>query len=54
MKGLRVHDAVFCDVDAEKDKYAPQFILKNVSGVTLRDVNGVKDVELKMAERNEL
>ncbi len=49
-----VHDAVFYDVDAEKGNNAPQFIMKNVSGVTLRDVKGVKDVKVDKAERKEL
>ena len=49
-----VHNANFNHVDAQKGDGAPQFILKNVSNITLHQVNGVEDITLKKEEKREL
>lgn len=49
-----VHDARFFNVDAQKGEGAPQFILKNVSNITIHEVNGVKDVKIKKEDKKEL
>ena len=45
-----VHDASFSHVDAQKGVDAPQFILKNVSNISIHEVNGVENVKLKKLE----
>ncbi len=46
-----VHDASFSHIDAQKGVDAPQFILKNVSNISIHEVNGVDDVKLEKVER---
>ena len=41
-----VHDARFYDIDAEQGAGAPQFILKNVSNISIHEVDGVKNIKL--------
>ena len=49
-----VHDAEFYHIDAQKGKDAPNFILKNVSTISIHQVEGVKDTKLEKAEKTEL
>ena len=49
-----VHDVSFSHIDAQKGVDAPQFILKNVSNISIHEVNGVEDVKLKKVEKKEL
>lgn len=49
-----VHDAGFFHIDAQQGVDAPQFILKNVSNISIHDVNGVDDVKLDKVEKEEL
>jgi hypothetical protein len=49
-----VHDASFYHIDAQKGKDALQFILKNVSNISIHEVNEVDDIELEKAENKEL
>jgi hypothetical protein len=49
-----VHDASFCDVDAQMAEGAPQFILKNASNFSVRDVNGVDDAKIEKTENKVL
>ncbi len=49
-----VHDAKFFNVDAQKGVDAPQFILKNVSNISIHEVDGVEDVKLEKVEKKEL
>jgi len=49
-----VHNADFYHVDAQKGKDAPQFILKNVSNISIHDVNGVDDTKVKKVNNKEL
>jgi len=49
-----VHDASFNYIDAQKGDKAPQFIFKNVSNISIHEVNGVDDVKLDKAKRKQL
>ena len=49
-----VHDADFYNVDAQKGEGASQFILKNVSNISMHRVDGVKDTEVEKAKQKEL
>lgn len=49
-----VHNASFSDIDAEKGEGVPQFILKNVTSFSARSVNGINDVKLQKADRQDL
>lgn len=49
-----VHDASFSHIDAQKGDDAPQFILKNVSKISIHEVNGVDDVKLDIVVKREL
>lgn len=49
-----VHNARFTNVDAQKGEGAPQFILKNVTNFSARDVNGVEDVNVQKIEKQDL
>jgi len=49
-----VHDASFYYIDAQKGENAPQFILKNVSNISIHEVNGVDDVKLGKVKNKEL
>lgn len=49
-----VHNARFYNVDAQKGEGAPQFILKNVTNFSTRDVSGVRDGQIEKAEMKEL
>ncbi|NIA28315.1 MAG: glycoside hydrolase family 28 protein [Actinobacteria bacterium] len=49
-----VHDAEFYHIDAQKGDGAPQFILKNVSDISIHDVKGVDNAKIKKAEKKEL
>lgn len=46
-----VHDASFNHVDAQQGVDAPQFILKNVSDISIHEVNGVDDTKLEKVEK---
>ena len=46
-----VHDACFYHIDAQKGANAPQFILRNASGVSIHGVNGVEDTEPRQGGR---
>ncbi len=49
-----VHDARFYHIDAQIGESAPQFILKNVSNISIHEVNGVDDVKLGKIKKKEL
>ena len=49
-----VHDASFNHIDAQKGVDAPQFILKNVSNISIHEVNWVDDVKLDKVVKREL
>lgn len=49
-----VHDARFSDVDAQKGEDAPQFILKDVTRMSIHEVNGVGDTKLEKAEERQI
>ncbi|RLD83967.1 MAG: glycoside hydrolase family 28 protein [Bacteroidetes bacterium] len=49
-----VHNASFSHIDAQKGKDAPQFILKNVSNISIHEVNELDDVKLGKVEKKEL
>ncbi len=49
-----VHDASFFHIDAEQGVDAPQFILKNVSNISIHEVNGIDDMKLDKVEKKEL
>jgi polygalacturonase len=49
-----VHDASFHHIDAQKGKDDPQVILRNVSNISIHDVNGIDDVKLEKVEEKEL
>jgi len=49
-----VHNARFTNVDAQKGEGAPQFILKNVTNFSARNVNGVEDVNVQKIEKQDL
>jgi polygalacturonase len=49
-----VHDAKFCNIDAQKGDGAPQFILKNVSNFSSHQVNEINDVKLNKVDKSEL
>ncbi len=49
-----VHDARFFHIDAEQGVDAPQFILKNVSNISIHEVNGIDDMKLDKVEKKEL
>lgn len=49
-----VHEADFSHIDAQRGKAAPQFILKDVSDISIHEVNGVEDTSLDKAERAEI
>jgi len=49
-----VHDARFYHIDAQIGEGAPQFILKNVSNISIHEVNGVDDVKLKKVKKKEI
>ena len=48
-----VHDAEFYRIDAQKEVGTPQFILKNVSNISIRDAKGVSNAKIKKAEKKE-
>jgi len=49
-----VHNANFFHIDAQQGEDAPQFILNNVSNISLHEVNGVDDVKLDKVVKREL
>jgi len=49
-----VHDAKFFNIDAQKGKDAPHFILKNVSNFSIHQANGVDDMKVEKTEKKEL
>ena len=49
-----VHDARFYHIDAQIGEDAPQFLLKNVSNISIHEVNGVDDVKLGKVKKKEL
>jgi hypothetical protein len=49
-----VQDASFYHIDAQKGDGVPQFLLKNVTNFSARQVNGVEDTMVKKAEKKEL
>ena len=49
-----VHDASFYHIDAQKGEDAPQFILKNVSNISIHQVNGLADMKLGKVDEMEL
>jgi hypothetical protein len=49
-----VHNADFYHIDAQKGNAAPQFILKNVSNISIDKVNGVDDERIKKTEKRDL
>jgi hypothetical protein len=48
-----VHNARFTNVDAQKGEGAPQFILKNVTNFSARDVSEIEDVNVQKTEKQE-
>ena len=49
-----VHDASFNNIDAQKGDEAPHFILKNVSNISIHEVNGIDDAKIEKAEKKKL
>jgi len=49
-----VHNASFYHIDAQKGVGAPQFILKNVSNISIHEVNGVDDIKLGKVKIKEI
>ena len=49
-----VHNASFYHIDAQKGVNAPQFILKNVSNISISDVNEVANIKLEKEKNKEL
>ena len=49
-----VHDANFSHIDAQKGVGASQFILRNVSNISIHEVNEVDNVKLEKAEKKAL
>ncbi len=49
-----VHDAKFIHIDAQKGVDAPQFILKNVSNISIHEVNEVEDIKLDRVEKEKV
>lgn len=49
-----VHDVSFNHVDTQQGVDAPQFILKNVSNLSIHEVSGVDNVKLKKVDEKEL
>ena len=49
-----VHDASSYHIDAQKGEDAPQFILNNVSKISIHEVNDVDDVKVEKAKMKEL
>lgn len=49
-----VHDASFYHIDAQKENDTPLFILKNISNISIHEVNGVDNVKLEKEEKIEL
>lgn len=49
-----VHDAKFFNMDTQKEEDTPQFILKNVSNISIQEVEGVADIKLKKVIKEKL
>jgi len=49
-----VSDAAFYNIDAQQGEGAPQFILKNVTNFSARQVNGIADIQLEKSVKKEL
>jgi len=48
------HNASFFQIDAQKGVSAPQFILTNISNISIHEVNGVDDMKLDEANKKEI
>jgi len=49
-----VHDADFYHIDAQKGIGAPQFILNNVSNLSVHEVKGIENIKIKKVLKKEL